>query len=115
MVLDAPWDSTRHVAGHFALYARSRLGARRTVGAAARMSLVTVPPAELDPIQWQCHRDRLATEPERVVFAAMVLYLFRDPTFGGTSFYPPVHDAQQTDRMVAHTQGLSAADLGNRY
>ncbi len=115
LVLDAPAEITRHVADHFALYARSRLGARRTVGAAARMSLVTVPPAELDPIQWQCHRDRLATEPERVVFAAMVLYLFRDPTFGGTSFYRPVQDAEQTDRMVADSQGLSAADFGNRY
>lgn len=115
LVVDVPEEITRRVSDHFALYARRRLGARRTQSAVVRLSMVTTPPAQLEPIQWQCHRDRLATEPERVVFAAMVLYLFRNPLLGGTSFYRSLHSAEQTERMVAESQVLSAAEFGARY
>jgi hypothetical protein len=115
LVLDAPAAITQQVADHFALRARARLQARRTLGVVARLSMVTVPAAELDPIQWQCHCDRLAVEPDKVLFAAMVLYLFRDPALGGTSFYRPLHSAAQTERMIADSSTLSAAEFGARY
>jgi uncharacterized protein DUF6445 len=115
LVLEAPAAVTQLVGDHFAEYARSKLRARRTLGVTVRLSLVTVPPDQLDPIQWQCHRDRLAVEPDRVIFGAMVLYLFRNPALGGTSFYRPLQGAEQVDRMNADSQALSAAEFGARY
>jgi uncharacterized protein DUF6445 len=115
VVTDAPAAVTQRVEEHFAQHARSRLKARRTLGVVVRPSLVTVPPGELEPIQWQCHRDRLAAEPDRVLFAAMVLYLFRDPALGGTSFYRPRQSADQTERMIADSEALGGAEFGARY
>jgi hypothetical protein len=115
VVLEAPAAITQLIGEHFAQYARGKLRARRTQSVTVRLSLVTVPPAELDPIQWQCHRDRLAVEPDRVIFGAMVLYLFRNPALGGTSFYRPLQGAEQVDRMNADSQALSAAEFGARY
>jgi hypothetical protein len=77
--------------------------------------MVTVPPAELDPVQWQCHRDRVAAEPNRVIFAAMVLYLFHNPALGGTSFYRPRLSSDQTDRMVADSQMMAADEFSARH
>ena len=115
LVLAAPSGITQRVSDCFATRARSQLGARRTQSVAIRFSMVTSPPAELAPIQWQCHRDRLAVEPERVIFAAMVLYLFHDPALGGTSFYRPRLNEEQLERMVTDSEQLSAADFGARY
>ena len=115
LVLDAPAAMTQLVGDHFAQYARSRLRARRTQSVAVRFSLVTVPPAELAPVQWQCHRDRLAADPERVIFAAMVLYLFRNPALGGTSFYRPLQGAEQVARMNADSEALTPDEFGARY
>jgi len=115
LVLEAPGEITQRVGDCFALRARSHLSARRTQSVTVRFSIVTVPPGELEPIQWQCHRDRLAVEPERVVFAAMVLYLFRDPALGGTSFYRPHLSEEQLQRMITDSESLSAAEFGTRY
>ena len=115
LVLEAPAAVTQLVGDHFAQYARSKLRARRTQSATVRFSLVTVPPAQLAPVQWQCHRDRLAVDPDRVIFAAMVLYLFRNPALGGTSFYRPLKGADQVDRMNADSEALNAAEFGARY
>ncbi|HLQ12935.1 MAG TPA: DUF6445 family protein [Steroidobacteraceae bacterium] len=115
LVCPAPADLTQRVADHFALHARSRLQARRTQTATVRLSLVTKPPDQLDPIQWQCHRDRLAKEPEKVVYAAMVLYLYRNPALGGTTFYRPRQSAEQTSRMFIDSEALSRAEFSARY
>ncbi len=115
LVLEAPMAMTQRVADHFALYARGKLRARRTQSAAVRLSLVTVPPDQLYPVQWQCHRDLLAEKPDRVIFAAMVLYLFRDPVLGGTSFYRPRQSAEETARINSDCQTMSAAEFGARY
>jgi hypothetical protein len=115
LVLEAPAVITQLVGEHFAQYARSHLRARRTQSVAVRLSLVTAAPAELEPVQWQCHRDRLAVDPERVIFAAMVLYLFRNPALGGTSFYRPLQGAEQVERMNADSMALSRAEFGARY
>lgn len=115
LVLDAPALIKQRAGDHFAQHARGRLGGRRTQGVAIRLSLATVPPAELAPIQWQCHRDRLAAEPDKVLFAAMVLYLFRAPALGGTSFYSPKLPAAQVERMVADSDALTAAEFSARY
>jgi hypothetical protein len=100
---------------HFTEQARTRLGGRRVQSGSVRFSLVSTPPAGLAPLQWQCHRDRLAVEPAKVLFAASVLYLFRDPGLGGTSFYRPRLTTQETERMVADSSTLGAAQFSARY
>jgi hypothetical protein len=115
LVLDAPQTVARLMTEFFAQKVRGRMGARRTLDSTTRLSLVTVPPEELEPRQWQCHRDRIAANPHEVLFAASVLYLFRDPALGGTSFYAPRQSAAQTDRLVADSQTLSAGDFSARY
>lgn len=114
-VLDAPMNLHARVADFFALHVRGRLRARRTLDATVRLSMVTVPPAELAPRQWQCHRDRVVDDPRAYLFAASVLYLFREPALGGTSFYVPRRSAAETDRLLADSQLLDADAFSARY
>lgn len=72
----------------FMLHLRQKLGARRTVSMYSRLSLATLQPAQLRPLQRLCHRDRLGAEADQCV-AACTLYLFDNPALGGTSFYLP--------------------------
>lgn len=115
LVLDAPMALRMRCADYFALHVRGRLRARRTLDATARLSMVTQPPAELEPRQWQCHRDRVVDDPRAYLFAASVLYLFRDPALGGTSFYVPRQSAAETDRLLADSQLLDAKEFSARY
>ncbi|MFZ2991088.1 DUF6445 family protein, partial [Ideonella sp.] len=108
-VVPAPYDLTSRLNDYFGQHLRSRLGGRRTLDAQARLSLVTTPPEALAPCQWLCHRDRIAEDPRKVLFAASVLYLFRDPALGGTSFYRPRRSPAETDQLVAASQLLTAA------
>ncbi|MCY7314478.1 MAG: DUF6445 family protein [Rubrivivax sp.] len=80
--VDAP------LAEFFMLHLRQRFGARRTLSMYSRLSLATLQPALLRPLQRLCHRDRLGVEPGQCV-AACTLYLFDDAALGGTSFYLP--------------------------
>jgi Family of unknown function (DUF6445) len=114
-VVAVPAEVTRRVADYFAVHARGRLGARRTLDASVRLSMVTTPPSQLVPCQWQCHRDRLGVAPPGVMIAASVLYLFRDPALGGTSFYAPRQSEAETQRIVHHSLQLDPADFGARY
>lgn len=115
LILDAPAQVTTTVAAYFAERARARLGGRRTVSVTVRLSLVTVAPADLRPVQWQCHRDRLGPATPDVRLAAMVAYLFRDPEFGGTSFYTPRQSEEETQRMISDAGQMEAGDFSARY
>jgi Family of unknown function (DUF6445) len=97
LLVDAPPDMTRLMADYFAQHVRARLGGRRTLSANIRLSMVTLPPAELQPCQWQCHRDRVASDPRE------------------TSFYAPRQSAAQTDRIVADSLTLDARTFSARY
>ncbi len=114
LIVPAPAGLAARFADHFAEHARTRLGARRTREHDVRLSMVTTPPGQLDPRQWQCHRDRVTTDPS-VVFIGSVLYLFRDPALGGTSFYVPRQPAAETDRILYDSHVLDAAAFGQRY
>jgi hypothetical protein len=115
LILEAPETLSQPVADEFTRHAGGLLGAQRTLDFFVRLSLATLPPDLLEPVQWQCHRDRLAAEPDRVIYAAMVLYLFRNPALGGTSFYRPRRPATETDRMLADSQMLGADEFRARY
>ena len=114
VVVGAPQALSQRFADHFAQHARTRLQARRTLSHDVRLSMVTTPPEELDPRQWQCHRDQVSPDPA-TLFVASVLYLFRDPALGGTSFYVPRQSAAATDRIQYDSQTLSPAAFSARY
>lgn len=72
----------------FLLHARTPLKARRVLGVASRLSLATRRPEQLLPGQRMPHRDSYDLDEMEGV-GAMVLYLFQDERFGGTSFFKP--------------------------
>ena len=114
LIVDAPVGLSARFADYFAQHARTRLQARRTLAHNVRLSMVTTPPRELDPRQWQCHRDEVSLDPT-IVFVASVLYLFREPALGGTSFYRPRQSPAATDRILLDSQTLSPAQFTERY
>ncbi|MFY2762758.1 DUF6445 family protein [Arenimonas sp. MALMAid1274] len=97
----------------FALHARRGLGARRTLRRYARLSLATRAPAALSPWQWFCHTDRLEDGPGQVV-GASVLYLFKDPSLGGTGFYRPRRPAAYIASLVKASATLSPDEFAAR-
>jgi hypothetical protein len=115
LVQATPEALNRAFVDHFSQHLRNALGGRRTLDAFSRFSLVTTAPEALEPRQWLCHRDRIASNPRELLFAASVLYLFREPALGGTSFYMPRLPAAETERLMADSQMLSAADFSQRY
>jgi len=115
LIIDTPPQVTGAVESYFAEHVRGRLGGRRTLSVTVRLSLVTLAPAELRPVQWQCHRDRLGPATKDVRLAAMVAYLFRDPAFGGTSFYRARQGEQETQRMINDAAQMEGAEFSARY
>lgn len=92
----------------FSQHARGALGARRVLRATGRLSLVTLPPERLAPLQRVCHRDRLGAGGDECV-AAGVLYLFRDPALGGTSFFRPRAAAAETEALMHRWAAIDPA------
>lgn len=115
VILDAPPSVTALIRDYFAQHVRGPLGGRRTLSTTVRLSLVTLAPQQLRPMQWQCHRDRLGRASPEVRLAAMVAYLFRDRELGGTSFYRPRLSDEETERMVDDSGRMSAAEFSARY
>jgi len=105
---------TAQLEAFFAQHARSRLGARRTLRAHSRLSIVTRQPRQLEPRQWICHRDRFDVPSDQCV-AASVLYLFQDPALGGTSFFQPRRPAAEIDLLVHESGTLGREEFARRY
>lgn len=102
-------DSTVAAFGElFSRHARSAIGARRVISGSGRLSMVTLPPGSLAPLQRVCHRDRLDATADQCVGAA-VLYLFDDPRLGGTSFFRSRHDAAATQALMQHWSRIDNA------
>jgi Family of unknown function (DUF6445) len=115
LVSEAPTALGAHMADAFSQHARQPLGGRRTLDWTLRFSLVSTPPQALRPLQWLCHRDRVADEGSGILFAASVLYLFEDASLGGTSFYRPLQSPAHTEALVADSQTLAAREFSARY
>jgi hypothetical protein len=114
LIAGPPSGLAARFADLFAQRARTQLGARRTLSHEMRLSMVTTPPAQLDPRQWQCHRDEVSRDPA-IMFVASVLYLFHDATLGGTSFYVPRQSPADTDAIVNDSATLDAQQFTARY
>jgi hypothetical protein len=91
----------------FLQYARAPLKARRVHRMMSRLSLVTRRPDEVLPAQRLPHRD-MDGLPEGEGAAAMVLYLFKDERFGGTSFFRP---RMPMEEITALMQELKRREL----
>lgn len=102
------------LADFFAQHVRSRLGARRTLQLSGRLSLVTLAPQTLLPRQRLCHRDNPGVPPDQCMVAA-VIYLFRDPALGGTSFFRPRRPSQQMQQLAQDARELDATTFEQRY
>ncbi len=98
----------------FRLHVRARLGARRTLRMYSRLALVTTPPGELQPRQSICHRDRLDFAAHQCI-AASVVYLFKEPDLGGTSFFVPDRPQEEIDRLVHDSGILDAEAFATRH
>ena len=112
--LAMPEGISERLRDFFAMHIRERLGARRIQRAHSRLSIVTLPPALLQPRQWICHRDRMGLGPEHAV-GASVLYLFKDAALGGTNFFPPKRPALDIDLLVHESGTLDGDAFARKY
>ncbi len=114
-VMGVPPNLSASLDAWFAQHLRSRMGARRTLDMYTRLSMVTLQPEALRPCQWLCHKDRTALDPRTGLMAASVLYLFKDPALGGTSFYEARGTEAETEALLADAQVLDNAAFAQRY
>jgi hypothetical protein len=112
--LPAPGELTRALDLLFTRQLRRLFDARRTIRMHCRLSLVTTPAAELLPYQSLCHRDGV-TLGSRESIQASVLYLFRDPGLGGTSFYIPARPAAEIALLFSESKSLTAQQFEQRH
>ncbi len=94
--------------------ARALLGGRRTLSSTARLSLVTRAPDALSPAQCFCHTDGGTLEPGHGI-AACVLYLFHDPSLGGTAFYAPARAPEEIAALRQAARTLPPQEFSARF
>ncbi len=95
-----PDDFNAKLDAFFMQHVRSLLGARRTLRMYSRLAMVTTPPEKL--LARQSHlspRRRLDHATDRPS-PPRVLYLFEDPSLGGTNFYAPKISQREADLLV---------------
>ena len=90
----------------FTLHVRGLLGGRRTLSMYSRLSMATLQPGQLRPLQRLCHRDRFGTSAGQGV-AACVIYLFDAAQLGGTSFYRPRRPIADIESDIRRWNSLS--------
>jgi hypothetical protein len=114
VVCAAPERVAAALAQFFNQHIRRYFDARRLLQMHCRVSMVTSPPQNLEPIQSLCHRDRTSLDPRHSIQAS-VLYLFRDPDLGGTSFYEARQQPEQTDALFRDAVALERAQFFSKY
>lgn len=97
----------------FTCHIRRHFDARRTVRMMCRYSLVTLAPAQLSPAQSICHRD--PPVESGLSRQASVLYLFRDSSLGGTSFYESTSSSAESSQLFADAKAMTASQFTDRY
>ena len=112
--LRMPDDFSAYLDDFFRLHMRGRFGARRTLRMYSRLAMVTLAPHTLQPRQSICHRDRLDFGPNQCI-AASVLYLFKDDTLGGTSFFAPKKPAHEINRLMRDSATLDAVAFARAH
>lgn len=114
VLLPSPTEHKRVLHDFFLQHIRRHFDARRAIRMHSRLALVTLPPTQLQPCQSLCHRDSQSAEPGESI-QACVLYLFRDPALGGTSFYEPNLSERETDLLFHHASTMPPAEFTRRF
>lgn len=96
-------------------HARGPLALRRCQAVYTRLALTTTAVAQLQPLQWLCHRDRISDDAPDEMFAASVLYLFRDPAMGGTRFFAPRRPAAEVAELLRDAEVLGPEAFSARH
>jgi hypothetical protein len=109
-----PDDFSARMDEFFRLHLRALLKSRRSLAMYSRLSRVTLPAGMLDARQRICHRDSAGVDPLHTI-SASVLYLFENPTLGGTVFFQPLGSETATESLVMDASSLSSAEFGQRY
>ena len=94
----------------FMQHARQALGARRNKGVACRLSMATLAPGQLHPLQRLCHRDAEVFPPGESM-GASVLYLFKNAALGGTGFYQPKKPLNEIRQLLQLANTISNEEL----
>jgi hypothetical protein len=112
--LPVPDSVAAALAEFFNIQVRRRFDARRMLHMHCRLSMVTLAPRDLHPTQCLCHRDQPVLDAGHSIQAS-ILYLFRDPGLGGTSFYEPARPEEEIRRLSIDAQQLSPAEFFSTY
>jgi hypothetical protein len=112
--LRAPADVADGLNELFRQQVRRRFDARRCVSSHIRFSLITLQPEDLRPHQWLCHADDVGLDP-RLSMQASVLYLFKDESQGGTSFYAPIRPDAEIAMLFKDSKSLSGQAFTQQY
>lgn len=110
LLFPTPDEITNKLDEFFMLHIRGLLGARRTLRMHSRLSMVTLAPAQLEARQTICHRDSQGVPPNQFI-GASVLYLFKDESLGGTSFFVPKQSDYETALLVHDSSTLGADEF----
>jgi hypothetical protein len=114
LYLQAPSALVRDFRDLFQWRLRRHFDARRSIDVRCRYSMVTLAPRTLRPLQWLCHRDDVRL-PARLSMQASVLYLFRNPQLGGTSFFAPLRSAAETDALFQDAARLTPEAFAHKH
>ena len=98
----------------FRVHIRSLLKGRRSLGMYSRLSRVVLAPQALDARQRICHRDSAGVDSKHSI-SASVLYLFNDPSLGGTVFFQPVGSEAAALALVQDASDLASAQFESKY
>jgi hypothetical protein len=112
--LEPPAPFPARLADFFNNRVRRCFDARRLLGLHCRLSMVTRPPQQLTPVQSLCHRDRPMLDGMHSA-QACILYLFRDPELGGTSFYRALRPEEALRQLFNDAQQMPGAQFFARY
>jgi Family of unknown function (DUF6445) len=112
--LPVPEAMVAALADFFNLRIRRHFDARRLLHMHCRLSMVTLAPADLVPTQCLAHRDQPTLDPGHSIQAS-ILYLFRDPGLGGTSFYEPARPEEEIRRLSADAMTMAPAEFFATY
>lgn len=94
------------LADFFLQHVRGLLDARRTLSMYSRLSLATLQPQQLRPLQRLCHRDRFGVDADQMAVAC-TLYLFHDEALGGTAFYRARQPLPETNALIRGFNDMS--------
>jgi hypothetical protein len=109
-----PASAQQALQDFFNQHIRGLFDARRLLHMHSRLAMVTLQPHELRPYQWMCHSDNPALDPQHSIQAS-VLYLFKDESLGGTSFYEPAVSRPDIFRLFEDSTALSNEAFTARY